>query len=166
MEWEPVRMCSDSEFGCWSGGVRVKREYSSSGRPPTPARRSGRVGSRRDPSEDQVSSCIGLFSLSLSRRGAGAFIVGTVDHSYLVGGADFSCVRSAVRPLAPPVYPAGYLRRVDHVGGPAVRGYDDLAAVRGCDDLAASHGASDAVALAEVGRASRAKGSPGRGIGE
>ncbi|RWV93047.1 hypothetical protein GW17_00044526, partial [Ensete ventricosum] len=35
---------------------------------------------------------------------------------------------SAVRPLAPPVYPAGYLRRVGHVGGPAVRGYDDLAA--------------------------------------
>ncbi|RWW71359.1 hypothetical protein BHE74_00020917 [Ensete ventricosum] len=73
---------------------------------------------------------------------------------------------SAVRPLAPPVYPAGYLRRVDHVGGPAVRGYDDLAAVRGCDDLAVIHGASDAVALAEVGRASRAKGSPGKGIGE
>ncbi|RRT55609.1 hypothetical protein B296_00043899 [Ensete ventricosum] len=35
---------------------------------------------------------------------------------------------SAVRALAPPVYPADYLRRVDHVGGPAVRGYDDLAA--------------------------------------
>ncbi|RZS16418.1 hypothetical protein BHM03_00048405 [Ensete ventricosum] len=35
---------------------------------------------------------------------------------------------SAVRPLAPPVYPAGYLRRVGHVGGPAVRGCDDLAA--------------------------------------
>ncbi|RWW54602.1 hypothetical protein BHE74_00038815 [Ensete ventricosum] len=36
--------------------------------------------------------------------------------------------RSAVRALAPPVYPAGYLRRVDHVGGPIVRGCDDLAA--------------------------------------
>ncbi|RWW21867.1 hypothetical protein GW17_00013961 [Ensete ventricosum] len=35
---------------------------------------------------------------------------------------------SAVRALAPPVYPAGYLRRVGHVGGPAVRGCDDLAA--------------------------------------
>ncbi|RWW56937.1 hypothetical protein BHE74_00036305 [Ensete ventricosum] len=34
----------------------------------------------------------------------------------------------AVRPLAPPVYPAGYLRRVGHVGEPAVRGCDDLAA--------------------------------------
>ncbi|RRT34224.1 hypothetical protein B296_00058869, partial [Ensete ventricosum] len=33
---------------------------------------------------------------------------------------------SAVRALAPPVYPAGYLRRVGHVGGPAVRGCDDL----------------------------------------
>ncbi|RRT43261.1 hypothetical protein B296_00051937 [Ensete ventricosum] len=55
------------EVGCWSGGVRVKREYSNSG-------------------------------------------------------------RSAVRPLTPPVYPVGYLRRVGHVGGPAVRGCDDLAA--------------------------------------
>ncbi|RWV96979.1 hypothetical protein BHE74_00035208 [Ensete ventricosum] len=52
------------EVGCWSGGVRVKREYSSSGRSLTPARRSGRVGPRRDPSEDQVNSWIGLFSPS------------------------------------------------------------------------------------------------------
>ncbi|RWV96288.1 hypothetical protein GW17_00041010 [Ensete ventricosum] len=44
------------------------------------------------------------------------------------GGADLTCVRSAVRPLVPPVYPAGYLRQVGHVGGPAVRGCDDLAA--------------------------------------
>ncbi|RWV84675.1 hypothetical protein GW17_00053591 [Ensete ventricosum] len=42
-------------------------------------------------------------------------------------GVDLTCVRSAVRPLAPPVYPTGYLRRVGHVGGPAVRGCDDLA---------------------------------------
>ncbi|RRT62494.1 hypothetical protein B296_00018194 [Ensete ventricosum] len=44
------------------------------------------------------------------------------------GGADLTCVRLAVRPLAPPVYPADYLRQVGHVGGPAVRGCDDLAA--------------------------------------
>ncbi|RZR97946.1 hypothetical protein BHM03_00027230 [Ensete ventricosum] len=43
------------------------------------------------------------------------------------GGADLTCVRSAIRPLAPPVYPAGYLRRVDHMGEPTVRGCDDLA---------------------------------------
>ncbi|RWW32859.1 hypothetical protein GW17_00002448 [Ensete ventricosum] len=72
------------EVGCWSGGVRVKREYSNSGRPPTPARRSGRVGPRRDPSEDQVSSWIGPFFIPLRRRGAGAFIVGAIDHSYLM----------------------------------------------------------------------------------
>ncbi|RWW80640.1 hypothetical protein BHE74_00011006, partial [Ensete ventricosum] len=35
---------------------------------------------------------------------------------------------STVRAVAPPVYPIGYLCRVDHVDGPAVRGYDDLAA--------------------------------------
>ncbi|RWV83274.1 hypothetical protein GW17_00055146, partial [Ensete ventricosum] len=79
-----------------------------------------------------------------------AFIVGVVDHWYLItllclwltiplytltmlvvlatrrafagGGADLTCVRSTIRPLAPPVYPAGYLRRVGHVGGPAVSG--------------------------------------------
>ncbi|RRT32337.1 hypothetical protein B296_00053340 [Ensete ventricosum] len=44
-----------------------------------------------------------------------------------VGGADLTCVRSAVRPLEPTVYPTGYLRRVDHVDGPAVHGRDDLA---------------------------------------
>ncbi|RZR88216.1 hypothetical protein BHM03_00015771 [Ensete ventricosum] len=85
-----------------------------------------------------------------------AFIVGAVDRSYLItllrlwltmpsypptmlvvlamrraiagGGADLICVRSAIRPLAPLVYPAGYLRQVGHVGGPTVRGCDDLAA--------------------------------------
>ncbi|RWW85956.1 hypothetical protein BHE74_00005326 [Ensete ventricosum] len=87
---------------------------------------------------------------------ARAIIVGVVDHSYLItllrlwltmssyppimltvlamrrafagGGADLTHVRSTVRPLAPPVYSTGYLRRVGHVGGPAVRGCDDLAA--------------------------------------
>ncbi|RWW36436.1 hypothetical protein BHE74_00058545, partial [Ensete ventricosum] len=38
---------------------------------------------------------------------------------------------SAVRALTPPVYPTGYLRRVGHVGGPAVRGCDDLTARAG-----------------------------------
>ncbi|RZR94625.1 hypothetical protein BHM03_00023369 [Ensete ventricosum] len=79
-----VIQSSAREVGCWSGGVRVKREHSSSGRPPTPARRSGRVGPRRDPSEDQVSSWIGPFFIPLRRRGAGAFIVGAIDHSYLM----------------------------------------------------------------------------------
>ncbi|RWW70691.1 hypothetical protein BHE74_00021627 [Ensete ventricosum] len=88
----------------------------------------------------------------MPRRGARAFIVGAVDRSYLITllrlwltmsphpptmlvvlamrrafageGADLICIRSAVRPLAPPVYPAGYPRQVDHVGGLAVRGCD------------------------------------------
>ncbi|RZS15274.1 hypothetical protein BHM03_00047090 [Ensete ventricosum] len=54
-------------------------------------------------------------------------VVLATRRAFAGGGADLTCVRSAVRPLAPPVYPAGYLRRVDHVGGPAVRGCDDLA---------------------------------------
>ncbi|RWW43927.1 hypothetical protein BHE74_00050356 [Ensete ventricosum] len=55
---------------------------------------------------------------------AGAFIVGAVDHSYLITllHLRLTMPSSAVRPLAPPVYPAGYLRRVGHIGGPAVRG--------------------------------------------
>ncbi|RZS03563.1 hypothetical protein BHM03_00033753, partial [Ensete ventricosum] len=38
--------------GCWSGGARVRRRLHRSGRAPVPARRSGRVSSRRDPSDD------------------------------------------------------------------------------------------------------------------
>ncbi|RWW02773.1 hypothetical protein GW17_00034117 [Ensete ventricosum] len=75
---------SAQEVGCWNGGARVGRKCSSSGRPLTPARRSGRVGSRRDPSDGQVSSVVPFFSIPLPRRGAGAFIVSAVDHSYLV----------------------------------------------------------------------------------
>ncbi|RZS16872.1 hypothetical protein BHM03_00048939 [Ensete ventricosum] len=48
-----------------------------------PARRPGRVGSRRDPSDGQVDFVV-RFSIPLPRRGAGAFIVSVVDHSYLV----------------------------------------------------------------------------------
>ncbi|RRT47180.1 hypothetical protein B296_00036722 [Ensete ventricosum] len=47
---------SAQEVGCRNGGAWVGLKYSSSGRPLTPIRRSGRVGSRRDPSDDQVSS--------------------------------------------------------------------------------------------------------------
>ncbi|RWW50565.1 hypothetical protein BHE74_00043175 [Ensete ventricosum] len=83
------------------------------------------------------------------------FIVGVVDHSYLItllplwltilsyppamlavlamrrafagGGVSTLPVSGRlVRALAPPVYPIGYLRRVSHVGGPTVRGCDDL----------------------------------------
>ncbi|RZR85969.1 hypothetical protein BHM03_00013056 [Ensete ventricosum] len=82
--------------------------------------------------------------------GAGAYIVGVVDHPYLatwlplwltmlshtstmpavlaVGhasagkGVGLTCVRPVVRPLAPPyLRPASFPRRVDHVGGPVVR---------------------------------------------
>ncbi|RWW63734.1 hypothetical protein BHE74_00029077 [Ensete ventricosum] len=48
------------EVGCWNGGAWVGLKYSSSGRPLTPARRSGWVGSRRDPSDSQVSSVVGF----------------------------------------------------------------------------------------------------------
>ncbi|RRT37606.1 hypothetical protein B296_00053210 [Ensete ventricosum] len=39
------------------------------------------------------------------------------------GSAADSCkkVRSAVRPLAPPIHPVGCLRRVNHADGPAVQ---------------------------------------------
>ncbi|RWW41171.1 hypothetical protein BHE74_00053355 [Ensete ventricosum] len=64
-----------------------------------------------------------------SDRGiSGACLLDGFRLRVLVGGVDLTCVRSAVRALAPPVYPVGYQRRVGHVGGPAVRGCDDLAA--------------------------------------
>ncbi|RZR98421.1 hypothetical protein BHM03_00027775 [Ensete ventricosum] len=46
-----------------------------------------------------------------------------------VGGADLTCVRSAVRLLALPPYfrPTSCPRQVGHVGGPAIREYDDVA---------------------------------------
>ncbi|RWV88800.1 hypothetical protein GW17_00049089 [Ensete ventricosum] len=77
-----------------------------------------------------VGGFVPFFSIPLPRRGAGAFIVGAVDHSYLITLLHLwlTMSPSTVRALAPPVYPAGYLRRVGHVGGPAVRGCDDLAA--------------------------------------
>ncbi|RWV78337.1 hypothetical protein GW17_00060710 [Ensete ventricosum] len=117
---------STREVGCWNGGVRVGRKYSSSGRSLTPARRPGWVGSRRDPSEGQVSSVV-RFSIPLPRRGARVYIVGVVDHPYLATQLPLwltlssyasttpvvlavrdastgkcialTCVRSAVRPL-------------------------------------------------------------------
>ncbi|RRT44459.1 hypothetical protein B296_00041133, partial [Ensete ventricosum] len=54
------------------------------------------------------------------------FVVLANRRAFAVGGADLTCVRSAVRALALPVYPAGYLRRIDHVDGPAVQECDDL----------------------------------------
>ncbi|RWW50941.1 hypothetical protein BHE74_00042758 [Ensete ventricosum] len=69
--------------GCWSGRARVGWKRLGSGQSLTPARRSGRVGSRRDPSDGQVSSVVG-FAIPLLRRGAGAFIVSAVGHSYLI----------------------------------------------------------------------------------
>ncbi|RWW09115.1 hypothetical protein GW17_00027415 [Ensete ventricosum] len=71
------------EVGYWSGGAPVGKKYPSSGRSLIPARRSGRVGSRRDPSDGRVNLVV-PFSIPLPRRGAGAFIVSVVDHSYLV----------------------------------------------------------------------------------
>ncbi|RWW09495.1 hypothetical protein GW17_00027011 [Ensete ventricosum] len=84
-----------------------------------------------------------------------AYIVGVVDHPYLatwlplwltmlshtstmpvvlaVGhvsagkGVGLTCVRPAVRPLAPPyLHPASFPRRIGHVDGPVVRGQTDV----------------------------------------
>ncbi|RWW29776.1 hypothetical protein GW17_00005691 [Ensete ventricosum] len=75
--------CPTSEVGCWSGEVRFGRRRLSSGRELASARRSGRVSSRRDPSDGQVSAMVD-FVIPLLRRGTGAFIVSVVGHSYLI----------------------------------------------------------------------------------
>ncbi|RWW51403.1 hypothetical protein BHE74_00042259 [Ensete ventricosum] len=156
------------EVGYRNDGAQVGRKCSSS----------GRVGSRRDPSDSQVSFVIGS-SIPLPRRGARAYIVGIVDHPYLVTrlplwltlpsytsttpvvlavrdvstgegisltcvrsivsalpmsgrsyncwGIGLTCVRPAVRPLAPSyLRPTGLPCWVDHVSGPVVRGSDDM----------------------------------------
>ncbi|RWW06498.1 hypothetical protein GW17_00030169 [Ensete ventricosum] len=54
----------------------------SSGRLLVPAGRSGRVGSRRDPSDGQVSLVVD-FAIPLLRRGAGAFIATVTGYPYL-----------------------------------------------------------------------------------
>ncbi|RRT62748.1 hypothetical protein B296_00033344 [Ensete ventricosum] len=71
------------EVGYWSGGALVGKKYPSSGRSLIPARRPGCVGSRRDPSDGRVNFVV-PFLIPLPRKGAGAFIVSVVDHSYLV----------------------------------------------------------------------------------
>ncbi|RRT36679.1 hypothetical protein B296_00044705 [Ensete ventricosum] len=75
--------CPTPEVGYWSGGVRVGRRRLSSGRAPTPARRSGQVSFRRDLSNGQVSSVVD-FAIPSPHRGAGAFLVSVVGHSYMV----------------------------------------------------------------------------------
>ncbi|RWW67930.1 hypothetical protein BHE74_00024572, partial [Ensete ventricosum] len=61
---------------------RVGRKCPSWDLPPFPVRRSGRVGSRRDPSDGQVSLVVD-FAIPLLRRGVGAFIVRVTGFSYL-----------------------------------------------------------------------------------
>ncbi|RWW58999.1 hypothetical protein BHE74_00034095 [Ensete ventricosum] len=77
------RMGDDLGLGYWSGGAPVGKKSPSSGRPSILARRPSRVGSRRDPSNGRVNLVV-HFSIPLPRKGAGAFIVSVVDHSYLL----------------------------------------------------------------------------------
>ncbi|RWW27004.1 hypothetical protein GW17_00008580 [Ensete ventricosum] len=71
-----------TRVGCWSGGVRVRRRHLRSGRESAPAKRSGRVSSRRDPSDDQVGRTI-----------AGAPILASDQLPRLVGHVDGPVVR-------------------------------------------------------------------------
>ncbi|RZS22090.1 hypothetical protein BHM03_00054826, partial [Ensete ventricosum] len=70
------------EVGCWNSGAQVGLEYSSSGRPLTPARRSGRVGSRRDPSDGHLYliSLLPLF-LTISSYLSTTLVVLVVTHA-------------------------------------------------------------------------------------
>ncbi|RRT38282.1 hypothetical protein B296_00044713 [Ensete ventricosum] len=70
------------EVGCLSGGAQVGWKCFSSGRPSIPARRSGRVGSLRDPSDGQVSFIVD-FVIPRRRRDAGAFIAIVMGYLYL-----------------------------------------------------------------------------------
>ncbi|RZR98720.1 hypothetical protein BHM03_00028142 [Ensete ventricosum] len=126
--------------GCWSGEVRVRRRHLRSGREPAPAKRSGRVSSRRDPSDDQVSLVVD-FSILLPRRGAEAYIVGAVGHPYLATLLPLWLTMSSYPSTTPAVLAVGRTiagapilasdqlpRLVGHVDGPVVRGREDVAA--------------------------------------
>ncbi|RWW39660.1 hypothetical protein BHE74_00054995, partial [Ensete ventricosum] len=63
-------------------GARVWGKCFSLGRPLVPVGRSGRVGSRRDPSDGQVSLVVD-FAIPLLRRGARAFIATVTGYPYL-----------------------------------------------------------------------------------
>ncbi|RZS00370.1 hypothetical protein BHM03_00030078 [Ensete ventricosum] len=129
--------CPTSEVSCWSGGVRVGRRRLSSGQAHAPARRSGRVSFRRDPSDGQVSAMVD-FAIPLPRRGAGAFIVSVVSPSYLITLLPLRFIMSSYLSTMPLVLVVRrafadkecrpYLCQVGHVGRPAVRGHDDVAA--------------------------------------
>ncbi|RRT83476.1 hypothetical protein B296_00016144 [Ensete ventricosum] len=76
-------LCPTPKVGYWSGGVWVGRRRLNSSRASAPTRRSGRVSSRRDPSDDQVSVMVD-FVILLPRRNARAFIVSAIGPSYLI----------------------------------------------------------------------------------
>ncbi|RRT55587.1 hypothetical protein B296_00044840 [Ensete ventricosum] len=99
-------MSGDSELG---SGSRLL-EWWSSGQPLTPARRSGRVGSRRDPSDGQVSSVVGVVDhpylatrlplwLTLSSYASTTPAVLAVRDTSTGEGIGLTCVRSVVRLL-------------------------------------------------------------------
>ncbi|RRT48455.1 hypothetical protein B296_00020423 [Ensete ventricosum] len=100
---------------CWSGGAQVKRKHLRSSRASTPPKRSGRVNSRRNPSDDQVSFVV-CFLIPLPRRGVGAYIVGVVDHSYLATWLPLWLTMSSYTSTMPVVL-ARELRNLNGVGG-------------------------------------------------
>ncbi|RRT37640.1 hypothetical protein B296_00059009 [Ensete ventricosum] len=126
--------------GCWNGGVRVRRRHLRSDREPAPAKRSGRVSSRRNPSNDQVSLVVD-FSIPLPRRGAGAYIVGVVGHPYLTTLLPLWLTMPSYTSTTPAVLAVGRTTAgapilafdqlpasISYVGGPVVRGREDVAA--------------------------------------
>ncbi|RRT66965.1 hypothetical protein B296_00032065 [Ensete ventricosum] len=97
---------SAREVGCWNDGARVGRKYSSSGRSLIPARRSGRVGSRRDPSDSQwvfvdhpyLATRLPLW-LTLSLYASTMPVVLAVRDASTGEGIGLTCVKSVVRLL-------------------------------------------------------------------
>ncbi|RZS10258.1 hypothetical protein BHM03_00041451 [Ensete ventricosum] len=103
-----VPRSSAQEVGCWNGGARVGLKYSSS----------GRVGSRRDPSDGQVSSVVDFYDPFVPLRCKSLYsgrcrsfvpgnLVALVAYPVVLAvrdastdrGIDLTRVRSAVRPL-------------------------------------------------------------------
>ncbi|RRT81561.1 hypothetical protein B296_00008558 [Ensete ventricosum] len=98
-EWELGRMSgvqsSAWEVGCWSGGARVGRKYSSPGRPLTPARRSGQVGCMTTDAPHTYIWCQVNHVDGPTIRGYDDLTIGHVDLPQITLGVG-NCIRSVV----------------------------------------------------------------------
>ncbi|RWW74444.1 hypothetical protein BHE74_00017618 [Ensete ventricosum] len=108
------------EVSCWSGGVRVKRECSNTGRC-----RSFYNGCCRSFVPDNLTA----FMVYHAAVPSTMLIVLAMRRAFVGGGCRPYLCQVGGMTTGTPVHPVGYLRRVGHVDRPTVRGCDDSTAM-------------------------------------